>query len=216
LSDQDGERHLVGVTSFLGEVYEPNRVETRNSIRSILRQKIHFHYYSDNAKVLAFRCELPAEEQRYFHIEPAIWDQRKLVHEMSRFDGGWLVGDECTIFARMIGQIEDRHIRELFSLFVPNGVPTSSMTYGAAGLAVFISRQIKVMDEVYPKGCCIPLDMGEIENLEVIFRKLDWPAIHQTMWEERLRFDVFHQIPRLAAFLDTIDRKEPAAKGGTT
>jgi hypothetical protein len=213
LSDQDGERHLVAVTSFLGEVFEPNRVETRDSIRSILRQKIHFHYYSDNPKVFAFRDELPGAERRYFHIEPAIWDQGKLVHEMSRYDGGWLVGDESTLFARLIGQVEDRHIRELYSLFVPNGVPTSSMTYGAAGLAVFISRQIKVMDEVYPKGCCIPLDMGEVDNLATIFRKLDWRAIHRTMRDERERFSAFHQIPRLAAFLNTIPGKGSGPRG---
>jgi hypothetical protein len=213
LSEQDGERHLVGVTSFLGEVYEPNRVETRASIRSILRQKIHFHYYSDNIKVFAFQDELPPEERAYFHIEPAIWNQHELVRELSRYDGGWLVGDESTIFARLIGQVEDRHIRELFSLFVPNGVPTSSMTYGAAGLAVFISRQIKVMDEVYPKGCCIPLDMGEIGNLGNIFQRLDWKQIHQTMREERGRFSAFQQIPRLAAFLDAIPRNPMTTPG---
>lgn len=215
LSDRDGERHLVGVTSFLGEVFEPNRVETRESIRSILRQRIHFHYYSDNAKVLAFRDGLPAAERAYFHIEPAIWNQHKLVHEMSRFDGGWLVGDESTIFARLIGQVEDRHIRELFALFVPNGVPTSSMTYGAAGLAVFISRQIKVMDEVYPRGCCIPLDMGEIGNLANIFRRLDWGRIHRTMRDQREQFSAFHQIPRLAAFLDALPRPAGDPPGET-
>jgi hypothetical protein len=206
LSETDGARHLVGVTSFLGEVFEPNRIETRNSIRSILRQGIHFHYYSDNVKVHAFRNELPADERAFFHVEPAIWDQQVLVRDMSRFDGGWLVGDEATIFARLIGQVEDRNIRELFTLFVPNGVPTSSMTYGAAGLPVFISRQIKVMDEVYPKGCCVPLDMGEVDNLSAIFARLDWKAMHRVMREERDRFSAFAQIPRLKAFLDALPR----------
>jgi hypothetical protein len=97
-------------------------------------------------------------------------------------------------------------MRELFALFVPNGVPTSSVTYGAAGLPVFISRQIKVMDEVYPPGCCIPLDMGEIGNLSNIFKRLDWGRIHRTMREQRERFSAFHQIPRLAAFLDQVQR----------
>ncbi|MDJ0835080.1 MAG: radical SAM protein [Acidobacteriota bacterium] len=207
LSEDDGERHLVGVTSFLGEVYEPNRIETRDSIRSILRQKIHFHYYSDHPNVRAFRESLPAGEQAYFHIEKAIWDQRALVHHMSRYDGGWLVGDEATIFARLISQVEDRTIRELYTLFVPNGVSTSSMTYGAAGLPVFISRQIKVMDEVYPKGCCIPLDIGEVDNLAAIFDRLDWKTIHETMRRERSRFNAFDQIPRFAAFLDQLSRK---------
>lgn len=204
LSDLDGERHFVGVTSFLGEVFEPNRVETRNSIRSMLRQRLHFHYYSDNPRVFAFRDELPDAERAYFHIEKAIWDQFELIQDMSRFDAGWLVGDEATIFARLIGQIEDRHIRELITLFVPNGVPTSSMAYGAAGLPVFISRQIKVMDEVYPKGCCIPLDMGEVDNLSAVVARLDWAALHRTMREERHRFSAFHQTGRLKAFLDRL------------
>lgn len=208
LSERDGERHLVGVTSFLGEVYEPNRIETRNSIRSILRQKIHFHYYSDHQAVKDFYSSLPPEEQVYFHRETAIWDQAELVREMSRYDGGWLVGDEATIFARLISSVEDRHIRELFTLFVPNGVPTSSMTYGAAGLAVFISRQIKVMDEVYPRGCCIPLDMGEVDNLARIFQRLDWQKMHQEMRDQSQMFDIFHQIPRLVAFLDEVKAQE--------
>ncbi len=207
LSDLDGERHLVAVTAFLGEVFEPNRIETRNSIRSILRQKIHFHYYSDNQVVIDFFNQLPAEEQPYFHREAAIWDQRELVHEMSRYDGGWLVGDEATLFAQLISSVEDRTVRELYTLFVPNGVPTSSMTYGAAGLVVFISRQIKVMDEVYPPGCCIPLDMGEVDNLANVFQRLDWKKLHQTLREQRFRFDVFHQIPRLVTFLDQVKHK---------
>ncbi len=213
LSVLDGERHLVGVTSFLGEVYEPNRIETRNSIRSILRQKIHFHYYSDHQAVKDFHASLPAEEQRYFHREAAIWDQVELVREMSRYDGGWLVGDEATIFARLISAVEDRHIRELYTLFVPNGVPTSSMTYGAAGLAVFISRQIKVMDEVYPKGCCIPLDMGEVDNLATIFQRLDWQKIHQDMVNHRHVFDIFYHIPRLVAFLDVVRARAKTPRG---
>lgn len=204
LSNTDGERHIVGVTSFLGEVYEPNRIETRNSIRSMLQQKIHFHYYSNNAKVVAFFEELPAAEQKYFHMEQPIWDQAALIHDMSQFDGGWLVGDEASIFANMIRQIEDRNIRELYTLFVPNGVPTSSMAYGAAGLPVFISRQIKVMDEVYPDGCCIPLDMGEVDNLSNIFARLDWKTMHQTMRAEKHRFDISQQVSTLANFLREI------------
>ncbi|QTD53490.1 radical SAM protein [Sulfidibacter corallicola] len=221
LSRKDGQRHLVGVTSFLGEVFEPNRIETRNSIRSILRQGIHFHYYSDNPKVFAFRDELTDEERAFFHIEPAIWDQHKLVHEMSRYDGGWLVGDEAAIFAKLICDVKDPMIRDLFSLFVPNGVPTSSMTYGAAGLPVFISRSIKVMDEVYPKGCCIPLNMAEVANLAHIFDRLDWDGMHETMQAERHRFDTYHHIPRLAAFLDAMPRHrvvgstEPPDKPGS-
>lgn len=204
LSKTDGERHLVGVTSFLGEVFEPNRIETKNSIRSILRQGIHFHYYSEHPKVIAFYESLPEDERAYFHLEKPIWEQQELVHNMSRFDGGWLVGDEATIFARLITQIEDRHIRELYTLFVPNGVPTSSMTYGSAGLAVFISRQIKVMDEVYPPGCCVPLDMGEIDNLTNIFARLDWDTMHHTMHEQSDSFNIFKQIPRLVRFLDDL------------
>ncbi len=204
LSDLDGERHIVGVTSFLGEVYEPNRIETRNSIRSMLQQKIHFHYYSGNEKVFAFYESLPKNEQAYFHIEEPIWDQSELVYHMSQFDGGWLVGDEATIFADMIRQIDDRNIRELYTLFVPNGVPTSSMAYGAAGLPVFVSRQIKVMSEVFPAEGCIPLDMGEVDNLANIFARLDWKTIHKTMRKERHRFDVYRQIDNLAEFLHTI------------
>lgn len=201
LSAQDGERHIVGVTSFLGEVFEPNRVETKNSIRSMLRQGIHFHYYSSNEKVQAFQDQLPPEEKAYFHMETPIWNQRELVKDMSRFDAGWLVGDEATIFAKLIFEIEDRFIRELFTLFVPNGVPTSSMTYGAAGLPVFISRQIKVMMEVYPEGCCIPLDMGEVDNLSTIVQRLDWDALHKCMRDERHRFNIFDQVERLASFI---------------
>ena len=204
LSDEDGERHVVGVTCFLGEVHEPNRLETGHSIRSILGQKIHFHYYSDHPVVHAFGESLPEEEQPYFHIEKAIWDQQELIHEMSRYDCGWGVGDEITVFARLICDVPDLHIRELFSLFIPNSVPTSSMAYGSAGLPVVISRMVKVMDEVFPKDCCIPLDMGEVDNLSNIFAALDWTTIHQTMRDERHRFDVFHQIPRLASYLDNI------------
>lgn len=204
MSESDGERHFVGVTSFLGEVYEPNRIETRNSIRSMLQQKIHFHYYSSHEKVYEFQQNLPDAERVYFHMETPIWDQSALIQDMSRFDAGWLVGDEATIFADMIRQIEDRYIREIYTLFVPNGVPTSSMAYGAAGLPVFISRQIKVMTEVYPDGCCIPLDMGEVGNLSAIANKLDWDTLHQKMRNERHRFDISHQIKDLASFLEAI------------
>ncbi|MBO6504614.1 MAG: hypothetical protein JJ850_04430 [Kordiimonadaceae bacterium] len=201
LSDMDGERHLVGVTSFLGEVFEPNRIETRNSIRSLLRQKIHFHYYSSNTKVIEFQSGLSEAERRFFHVETPIWDQAALIKDMSQFDAGWLVGDEATIFAKLICSIEDRNVRELFTLFVPNGVPTSSMTYGAAGLPVFISRQIKVMSEVYPEGCCIPLDMGEVDNIAAIFEELDWKTLHSRMQAERNRFDVRKHTLSLVTFL---------------
>lgn len=215
LSALDGERHIVGVTSFLGEVFEPNRIETRNSIRSILRQKIHFHYYSDNPKVIEFQQNLSASEQPYFHLEKPIWDQRELVYDMSRFDAGWLVGDEASIFAKLICDVTDRHIREIFTLFVPNGVPTSSMTYGAAGLAVFISRQIKVMLDVYPKGCCIPLDMGEVDELSNVVARMDWTAIHHRMREESWRFDIYAQINRLATFLIETTQVHSSADTGT-
>lgn len=207
LSDSDGERHLVAVTSFLGEVYEPNRVATRDSIRSILKQKIHFHYYSDNKKVFDFQDELTTEEKIYFHIEPAIWDQNLLIQALSQYDGGWLVGDESSIFAKFIAQIEDRTIRELFNLFVPNGIPTSSMVYGAAGLVVFVSRQIKVMDDVFPKNCYVPLDMGEVDNLSAIFSRLDWSQLHKTLRNECYRFNIYDQIGRLDNFLKQLPNK---------
>ncbi len=207
LSDTSGCRHMVGITSFLGEVYEPNRIETRNSIRSILQRGIHFHYYSANPKVVAFLDDLPDQERAFFHLETPIWDQNDLIQDMSRFDAGWLVGDEATVFADMIRQIEDRNIREIFSLFVPNGVPTSSMAYGAAGLPVFISRQIKVMTEVYPEKCCIPLDMGEVDNLGSIIARLDWDQLHKTMRAEKWRFDATHQVESLSKFLN--DLAEP-------
>jgi len=204
LSEQDGCIHIAAVSAFLGEVYEPNRIETRQSLISILQQKIHFHYFSDHTKVHAFKESLSNEDRTYFHIEPAIWDQKELVQKMSQYDAGWLVGDEATIFAKLITEVRDRNIRELFTLFVPNGVPTSSMTYGAAGLAVFISRQIKVMMDVYPPGCCIPLDMGEIDELAQICARLDWNRIHQIMEQEKHRFNAYAQIKTLNDFIDSV------------
>jgi hypothetical protein len=208
LSDKDGCIHIAGVSAFLGEVYEPNRIETRRSLISILKQKIHFHYFSDHTRVRAFKESLAKEDKKYFHIEPAIWKQEELVKKMSQYDAGWLVGDEATIFAKLITEVKDRNIRELFTLFVPNGVPTSSMTYGAAGLAVFISRQIKVMMEVYPPGCCIPLDMGEVDELAQICSRLNWDEIHQVMVKERHRFNAYAQINKLKNFIDSIPEEK--------
>ena len=76
---------------------------------------------------------------------------------MRQFDAGWLAGDEASIFAKLICDNRQAYSRIFHAIYCPIGVPTSSkMTYGAAGLAVFISRQIKVMLDVYPKVTVFP------------------------------------------------------------
>lgn len=204
LSDIDGERHIVAVTSFLGETFEPNRIKTRETIQSVIQQGIHFHYYSQNEKVFKFFDGLSDEEKRFFHIEMPIWEQSDLIKAMSQYDAGWLVGDEATVFAKIVTQLDDRHFREIYAQFIPHDVPTSSMAYGAAGLPVFISRIFTDMPSLYPDGCCIPLDMGEVPNLKAVMERIDWIKLHKTMNENKAMFDVRKHIPDLERFLDTI------------
>ena len=202
LSQIDGERHIVGVTSFFGETFEPNRAESGDFIREMLRQKIHFHYYSSNRLVFDYYGDLEESEQAYFHIHDHIWEQAQLAREMSKYDAGWLVGDEGPTFGRIVAQTEHRLARDLFALFVPNGVPTSSMAYGAAGLPVFASRAITILQEVFPPGCLIPLDMAEVGALPAILDRIDWAAVEKTMAENCHRFDATQNISELADYLE--------------
>lgn len=202
LSQIDGERHIVGVTSFFGETFEPNRAESGDFIRGMLRQRIHFHYYSSNRRVFEYQEALEESEKPYFHIHDHIWEQAQLAREMTKYDAGWLVGDEGPTFGRIVAQTKNRLARDLFALFVPNGVPTSSMAYGAAGLPVFASRAITILQEVFPPGCLIPLDPAETPALPAILDRIDWPAAHKTMADNSHRFDAEKNISRLAAYFD--------------
>ncbi len=204
LSQADGDFHIVGVTSFFGECFEPNRAESGHFIREILRQKIHFHYYSSNRAVYDYYEGLEPAEQPYFHIHDHIWEQAQLARDMSKYDAGWLVGDEGTVFEDIARRTENPLARDLFRLFVPNGVPTSSMTYGAAGLPVFATRAITILKSVFPEGCLVPLDAPEAIRLSEILDAMDLAACHRTMRAERARFDATQNISRLADFLRQI------------
>ncbi len=196
------ERHIVSISAVLDEFYEPSRSRLRGYMRQVVEQRIHLHYYGDYEtypRILEFGDELPDDLKRFFHVHAVIRDQQALVDEIQQYHAGWVVHDQ-QVFWRIVTAFEDQFSRDIFQLFPSVTIPTSAMTYGAAGLPIIINRCMRGSIRQFPPGCALAIELSEIRALGRIMEQSDWPVVMQTARKNRHLFTAAHHAPRLERF----------------
>ena len=154
-------------------------------IREILfAQKIHFHYFCDTQSkaIRDFKSDCTSEELEYFHEKSIIYDQNKLVQELSNYDFGVNPSDHSALAAG-ISAITDRKYMDGMDVFWQSTIATSFLVYAAAGLP-----------SILPRGCigaqellgpfAIPLNPSEYGNLRSVLE-----TFHKTEISEISNFD---------------------------
>lgn len=197
----DGGFHLAAISTYLGDIEEPSRSEMAQFIRLILRQGIHFHYYSGKDISYKFWEMLPKSERDHMHIHPIILDQEELCYEMTAYSAGWVTSD-LAVFGDIIHHSQTRFFKDLFALFVSSTIPSSSMVFASAGLPIFTNRNLWGIRQVLPQNCTIPLEMSEVGSMKRMIGEIDWPSLWSTAWEFRQGYMIDNQIGRLLTFLD--------------
>jgi hypothetical protein len=197
--------HLVAISVYLGEFKEPSRDKMTEHIVSILRQGIHFHYYSSQPGAHRFRESLDEETRRYLHIHPIILDQEELVEEMTQYHCGWITSD-LSVFGDIIAKSSTQLYKDIFDIFPASTIPSSAMVYACAGLPVLTNRGLWGIRNIFPENCAVPLEMAETKRLADIIAEQDWPEIWKRSKENRARYTLDSNIGELIGFLNKFSK----------
>lgn len=166
--------HMACITVCLEEFGEPSRDQTSQYVRTIIMQRIHFHYYcmTKHPVIQKFKRSL-GEYERYLHLHPIIKDQARLVEDLHQYHVGFNPSDHVP-FAHGIASLHDRFYQDAMSVFLQSTIGTSFLVYAAAGLPVIL-----------PRGCvgatsllgdvAIPIVFSEMHNIRSILEECDLP-----------------------------------------
>lgn len=196
----DGGFHMAAISVYLGEFKEPSRDNMVKHIVSILDQKIHFHYYSNQAGAHEFRDSLREEIREYLHIHPIILDQKKLVEELTQYHCGWVTSD-LSVFGDIISESTTRFYKDIFAIFPASTIPSSALVFACAGLPIITNRGLWGVRNLFPEGCTIPLEMSEVNNLSNIILEHDWEKISEIAQMNRHKYTLEENIGNLIEFL---------------
>ena len=198
--------HIAVISSMLGEFYEPSRAGVRPYIKQVLEQGVHLHYYGDRNQtdeIDRFADGLDANCRTYFHMHDVILDQQELVNEIQIYHAGWVLHDHH-IFSKMVWEIEDKFMRTALEQMSPTTVATSALTYGAAGLPVFINRGMVAAAKLFP-GTAVPLTLEEVRNIKKIMSAPEWNTKLQKARDNQHMFSFDSHAYKLIEFFEQLD-----------
>ena len=169
----DGRIHIAAISMLLDEFDEPSRNPMKAYVRNAVEQGLVIHYYTNYPAAERFRDTLPSEMKNNFCIHPVLRDAQKLVDEISCYHAGWVVHDQ-QVFSRIVAQVEDQLLRDVYSLFPATTMPTSALMCVSAGLPIIINRAMRGAIAQFPPEVSLPVEMSELHQLRAIIESEDW------------------------------------------
>jgi hypothetical protein len=197
---EDGRIHIAAISMLLDEFDEPSRNPMKAYVRNAVEQGLVIHYYTNYPAAERFRDELPAELRDNFRIHRVVRDAQMLVDEISSFHAGWVVHDQ-QVFSRIVAQVQNQLLRDVYSLFPATTMPTSALVCVSAGLPIIINRAMRGAIGQFPPELSLPVEMSELPRLRAIIESEDWARRRECAAAFRCKIDVRAQIGFLSAFL---------------
>jgi hypothetical protein len=201
--------HIVMVGIFLDEHDDPARIGMSKYIKSLIKQKVHVHYYSDHQASKIFFDHLAVNEKPFFHIHASIIDQQELIYEISQYHAGWMI-HRTQAFVDLMSGYDLQLLKDLIYMFHTTTVPSCALLFGNAGLPMFVNRSLSGLPKEFPPEFYIPIELSEIDNITAIIERLDWKRIFQKTLKQRELFSVEKNIGKLIEFIDCVAGSEYA------
>ncbi len=204
--EKNNEIHIAVINSIFST---HNRDQMREYLgievlKSILDQEVHVHKFSSEEDIKTIYDNLSFNQRKFFHGEEVIFDQYKLLEKLSHYDCGWMVHDTVAL-AHPIYESSSQFLKELYYLFGLTTVPTTVITFCAAGIPVLVNRSMKGLMEQFPKEFFIPLETSEICSLKKILQKELSLKRKKFCFQNRHLFSIEHNIEQLINFLEKFD-----------
>lgn len=193
--------HIAIVSLLLEEMYEPSRAGLVDSVRDIIEQGFHVHYYTsllDDPTLAKFKQSLSKQAQCRFHLHKPIHDLDRFIHELSQYHLGWSLFN-MQVFNDMTTYLDDPFMRDAMDLFTPTTLPSVIWSCATAGLPVICNRSMTSVQQLLPDGMTMPLSISELPNLKNIVKDIDWIEVDKISLE---CIDMKNHINKLCAFLE--------------
>lgn len=178
--------------------------DIRPTIKSLLGQGIHIHYYATCNLSVDFHNKLPQDIKPYFHLHDSIVDQGELVHEISQYHAGW-IADSTETWVNMMANANSDKLRDLLVMFRMNTLASSLLCLCSAGLPTFINHTCATgVVKEFPKDFFIPIELSEATSALEILKSIDWDERSSLLNAQRKLFTIEHNIHSLQKFISNV------------
>lgn len=195
------ELHVACITVCLDTVSDAARDSAPDFIRSLLEQRIHFHYYASDPKFItdAFVASLSKSARKYFHTYPFNRNQGELIEELHQYHIGFNPAD-YRVFSAAQSSLQDLTYADALHRYFHSTYPSSVLVYAAAGLPVMISSAMCDIG-TFLKDICIPILPSESANMARFLKKIDVKELCARADEQKHRAWASSHIELLDNFL---------------
>ncbi len=198
ISDKDGQIHSVYLGSIESEEDDSDAFGLGSweySIKEILKQKIHFHIYSNQYEYIKnSRIYKKFLSSKYFHLHKPL-GQLEIIKEISKYDiGMWFPNFNFEIIKKEL---------------VSTGAANKVASFLEAGLPFMYYKEFEVTDRLMKR---YNLDIGfirkDIKNINKMVQKLDLNYLLKNVIKAREDFEINKNIEKFEKFLNQIISKK--------